>query len=175
LEALGQFKPRFLMLGADSPEGELLRGALKAMAYNMEAMQLTDTTLAKSKRLFGGNADLLPDCVRTWQRLRDAPEPVPPQAAAAAATTPKFTKVELELAAAVSSGSTPPVQQGALGPLRYWGAVAPTCSKFMPVYSVLLKIETCSICCCFFRLSCFLGQSTADTPTTPVSCMRRTF
>ena len=104
LEVLGHFKPRFLMLGADSPEGEQLRGALKVMAYNMEAMQLTDTTLAKSKRLFVGNADLLPDCVRTWQRLRDAPEPVPPQAAAAAVTTPKLTKVELELAAAVSSG-----------------------------------------------------------------------
>jgi len=88
LEALGQFKPRFLMLGADSPEGEQLRGALKVMAYNMEAMQLTDTTLAKSKRLFVGNADLLPHCVRTWQRLRDAN--------------------------LIAITSTPPVQQGAL-------------------------------------------------------------
>ena len=88
LEVLGHFKPRFLMLGADSPEGEQLRGALKVMAYNMEAMQLTDTTLAKSKRLFVGNADLLPHCVRTWQRLRDAN--------------------------LIAITSTPPVQQGAL-------------------------------------------------------------
>jgi len=83
LEALGQFKPRFLMLSAESPEGDQPRDALKVMAYNMEAMQLTDTTLAKSKRLFMGNADLLPDCVLTRQRLRDidAPEPAAPQAA----------------------------------------------------------------------------------------------
>jgi len=32
LEALGQFKPRFLMLSAESPEGDQLRGALNVMA-----------------------------------------------------------------------------------------------------------------------------------------------
>jgi len=104
LAVLGQFRPYFLMLSGESPEGGQLRGALKVMAYNMEAMQLADTTLAKSKRLFVGNADLLPDCVLAWQRVRDAPEAVAPQPAAAAATTPKLTKVELELAAAISSG-----------------------------------------------------------------------
>ncbi len=59
LTAISLFKPTFLLLNAASAEGEQLRGALKVMAFNMEDMALKDDTMAKAKRLFVGNSDLV--------------------------------------------------------------------------------------------------------------------
>ncbi len=56
LIAISLFKPTFLLLNAASADGEQLRGALKAMAFNMEDMALKDDTVAKAKRLFVGSS-----------------------------------------------------------------------------------------------------------------------
>jgi len=106
--AIQLFRAHFLLLRPSSRAGEDLRGALKAMAFNMDAMQLDADTLSKCKRLFVGNADLLPDCLVVWQLEREAARSVAPAAAAAAVNTPKATKVEVALAAAISAGLLAP-------------------------------------------------------------------
>lgn len=104
LEAIGLFQPTFLLLKAASPEREQLQGALRVMAFKMDDMALSEDTLAKAKRLFVGNAELLPDCILRWQRARDAKEHAAEPQVQAAANTPKPTRVEAMLHAAIAAG-----------------------------------------------------------------------
>ena len=108
VQLLDLFDPSFLLLGADSPDGKRLQGGLRVLAYNLGDFPMSDAILGKAKRLFVGNASLLPDYIKEWQRQKDAAGAVEPAAAAAAANTPKPTKVEATLAAASAAGFLAP-------------------------------------------------------------------